>query len=159
MKWFKNFLETVSSIIDSLKVEGGDILISRSGSIGKVTCATKEFAENYVISDDLVRVRVKDKDLRVCLLAYLSSSTAQSLMLIDEYGSVQQHLQPRHIQQMLIPVPNEWKFAKEIIDSGIKLIEAMEKISLSDQSLRKNKFELDYQSDISRPLRKQGGNH
>ena len=46
--------------IDMLKIHEGDILISRSGTIGKVTYATKDLAENYIVSDDLVRIRVKD---------------------------------------------------------------------------------------------------
>ena len=92
----------------------GDILISRSGTIGKVTYATKDLAENYIVSDDLVRVRVKDPNLRAYLVAYFTSATALSLMLLDEYGSVQQHLQPRHIQEMLIPVPSDWSYAKKL---------------------------------------------
>lgn len=66
-----------------LKIHEGDILISRSGTIGKVTYATKDLAENYIVSDDLVRIRVKDANLRAYLLAYFTSSTALALMLLD----------------------------------------------------------------------------
>ena len=52
-----------------LKIQEGDILISRSGTIGKVTYATKDLAKNYIVSDDLVRIRVKDANLRAYLLA------------------------------------------------------------------------------------------
>ena len=98
-----------------LKVKEGDILISRSGTIGKVTYATKRLSEDFLISDDLVRVRVKDVKLRAYLLAYFMSKTALNLMLLDEYGSVQQHLQPRHIQQMIVPVPEDWYLAKDMM--------------------------------------------
>ena len=46
-----------------------------------------------------------------------------------EYGSVQQHLQPRHIQEMIVPVPDNWKSAQGMINAGRKFIAAMEKMS------------------------------
>ena len=115
-----------------LKIEEGDILISRSGTIGKVTDATK---------DDLVRIRVKDHDLRAYLLAYFASKTALSLMLLDEYGSVQQHLQPRHIQEMLIPIPDDWSMAQDMIDAGNSFINAMESMSQADLRIRDYGFD------------------
>lgn len=127
--------------INMLKVQEGDILISRSGTIGKVTYATKDLAENYIVSDDLVRIRVKEFELRAYLLAYFTSHTALSLMLLDEYGSVQQHLQPRHIQEMLIPVPSDWTMANNMIEAGKRLMEAMEAVSKADQFIRTKGFD------------------
>lgn len=127
--------------IERLKVQEGDILISRSGTIGKVTYATKDLAENYIVSDDLVRIRVQDTDLRAYLLAYFTSKTALSLMLLDEYGSVQQHLQPRHIQEMLIPVPDDWKQAAGMIEAGKGFIKAMEAMSVADRIIRDKGFD------------------
>ena len=124
-----------------LKIEEGDILISRSGTIGKVTYATKDLANNYIVSDDLVRIRVKDHDLRAYLLAYFASKTALSLMLLDEYGSVQQHLQPRHIQEMLIPIPDDWSMAQDMIDAGNSFINAMESMSQADLRIRDYGFD------------------
>ena len=129
------------SCINMLKVQEGDILISRSGTIGKVTYATKDLAENYIVSDDLVRIRVKDANLRAYLLAYFTSSTALSLMLLDEYGSVQQHLQPRHIQEMLIPVPDDWSLAENMINSGNMFMKAMEDMSIADKKIRTHGFD------------------
>ena len=57
--------------------------------------------------------------------SYFTSSTALALMLLDEYGSVQQHLQPRHIQEMLIPVPDDWSLAQDMIDAGNMFIKAI----------------------------------
>ena len=127
--------------INMLRVEEGDILITRSGTIGKVTYATKDLAQNYIVSDDLVRIRVKDTKLRAYLLAYFTSNTALSLMLLDEYGSVQQHLQPRHIQEMIIPIPDDWEQAKEMIKAGKKFINAMEQMSKADIAIKKNGFD------------------
>ena len=127
--------------IDMLKIVEGDILISRSGTIGKVTYATHDLANNYIVSDDLVRIRVKNPDLRAYLLAYFASSTALSLMLLDEYGSVQQHLQPRHIQEMLIPIPDDWRMAQNMIDAGNRFMQAMESMSQADLLIRDHGFD------------------
>lgn len=89
----------------------------------------------------MVRIRVKDEKLRAYLLAYFTSSTALSLMLLDEYGSVQQHLQPRHIQEMLIPVPDSWYQAESMIKAGEKLINAMEVLSDADITIRTAGFD------------------
>lgn len=127
--------------MDMLKVEEGDILITRSGTIGKVTYATKDLAENYLVSDDLVRIRVKNDKLRAYLVGYFLSKTALKLMLLDEYGSVQQHLQPRHIQEMLIPIPDDWDLANDIIKAGTQYINAMEAMATADTNIRNNGFD------------------
>lgn len=124
-----------------LKVQEGDILITRSGTIGKVTYATKDLADNYLVSDDLVRIRVQDANLRAYLVSYFCSKTALSLMLLDEYGSVQQHLQPRHIQEMLIPVPDDWSLVSDLIKAGNDFINAMEAMSKADNLIRKQGFD------------------
>ena len=143
MKWIDPSIasDAQKACMDLLKVEEGDILISRSGTIGKVTYATKDLATNYLISDDLVRVRVKDDNLRAYLVAYFCSKTALLLMKLDEYGSVQQHLQPRHIQQMIVPVPNDWELAEDIIAAGCQLMKAMESMSKADKRIREKGFD------------------
>lgn len=143
VKWLDPSKATAQQKIcmEKLKVQEGDILISRSGTIGKVTYATKDLAENYIVSDDLVRVRVQNKDLRAYLLAYFTSKTALSLMLLDEYGSVQQHLQPRHIQEMLIPVPDDWNQVSNMINAGKNFIKAMEAMSVADRIIRDKGFD------------------
>ena len=62
-------------------------------------------------------------------------------MLLDEYGSVQQHLQPRHIQEMIVPVPDDWNLAQDMIDAGNKFIKAMEAMSKADFDVRERGFD------------------
>ena len=135
--------------IEMLKIKEGDILISRSGTIGKVTYATKDLAENYIVSDDLVRIRVRDANLRAYLLAYFTSKTALSLMLLDEYGSVQQHLQPRHIQEMLIPIPEDWECVSDIVKLGMSLIKGLESLSKADRNIREFGFDSVIERDLA----------
>ena len=62
-------------------------------------------------------------------------------MLLDEYGSVQQHLQPRHIQEMIVPVPSDWSQAKEMIEAGNNFINALEAMSIADYQIREKGFD------------------
>lgn len=143
VKWFDLSKASKKQLecIKMLEIQEGDILISRSGTIGKMTYATKDLARNYIVSDDLVRIRVRDEKLRAYLVSYFASTAALSLMLLDEYGSVQQHLQPRHIQEMIVPVPDNWKSAQGMINAGRKFIAAMEKMSEADKILRSEGFD------------------
>ena len=143
IKWIDESRATKAqrAAIDGLKVKEGDILISRSGTIGKVTYATKALSSGYIVSDDLVRVRVKDPSLRAYLLVFFTSKTAQSLMLRDEYGSVQQHLQPRHIQEMIVPVPEDWNIVANLVALGNAFIAALERMSQVDDGLRFHGFD------------------
>ena len=69
------------------------------------------------------------------------SKTALSLMLLDQYGSVQQYLQPRHIQEMLIPIPNDWPQVEDMIKAGKTFMKAMEDMSVADDFMRSNGFD------------------
>lgn len=66
---------------------------------------------------------------------------AAYLMKLDEFGSVQQHLQPRHIWGLPVPVPDSWEQVSPIIGAGKGMISAMEQTSLADESLRTNGFD------------------
>lgn len=143
VKWFdlSRASDHQKACIGMLRVKHGDILISRSGTIGKVTYATRVMAEKYVVSDDLVRVRVPDDDMRAYLIAFLMSSTAMSLMKLDEFGSVQQHLQPRHIWGLPVPVPDSWEQVSAIIEAGKRMMSAMERTARADETLRTEGFD------------------
>ena len=64
-----------------------------------------------------------------------------NLMKLDEFGSVQQHLQPRHIWSLPVPVPDSWEQVSTIIKAGKRMMDAMEQTSLADESLRMNGFD------------------
>lgn len=62
--------------IDAIRVKRGDVVITRSGSIGRVAYITQKF-DNAIVSDDLIRVRIPDKDVRMLVLGFLQSKYAQ----------------------------------------------------------------------------------
>ncbi|MEB0040425.1 N-6 DNA methylase [Pseudomonas sp. MH10] len=102
------------STINAVRVYRGDIVITRSGTIGRVSYITQRL-DGAIVSDDLIRVRIADEDVRFYVYQFLQSTKALNQMLKNEYGAVQQHLEPVHISNMLIPIPDDWQEVSEIV--------------------------------------------
>lgn len=100
--------------IRAIRVKRGDIVVTRSGSIGRVAMVTSRL-DKAIVSDDLIRVRIPEEKLRFYVYAFLQSSAGQDQMLRNEYGSVQQHLEPEHVRDILVPVPEDWEAVKDVI--------------------------------------------
>lgn len=95
-----------SRTIAAIRVYRGDIVITRSGSIGRVNFITAKY-NGAIVSDDLIRVRIPDELLRLYVFGFLQTKFAQDQMLRNEYGAVQQHLEPDHIRDILVPLPDD----------------------------------------------------
>lgn len=91
--------------IDELKMKYGDILLTRSGTVGNLTVVTKTL-ENKVFSDDVIRITLKDKRDVGFLYAYLKSDIGNIILQTNRYGSVVTHLEPEHLQDVIIPNPD-----------------------------------------------------
>jgi type I restriction enzyme M protein len=100
-----------------VRVRKGDLLITRSGSIGRVAYITIRL-DDAIISDDAIRVRIGNEDLRAYVFAYLQSEHAQNQLLPNEYGAVQQHLEPHHVSDLLIPIPADWSRVQGAVDAA-----------------------------------------
>lgn len=99
------------------KVKSGFLLISQSGTIGRVTMATK-YLEKFVISPNLIRV-VAEENLRGYIYAFLSSWFGQALIKSLQYGITVKHILPHHLYN--IPIPRIQDLEKEI---NQKILEA-----------------------------------
>lgn len=84
----------------------GEIVISRSGTIGRVTLVGRSLV-GKVLSDDLIRVWIDDPALRALVFAFLRSPGGQDQLLRNEYGTVQQHLEPPHVADLQLPLPED----------------------------------------------------
>lgn len=113
--------------IDAIRVKKGDILITRSGSIGRVAYITAKY-DNAILSDDMIRVRIDNDDVRYYCYYYLQTKYALDQMLRNEYGAVQQHLEPQHIRNIVIPFPDDIENIRELIDSVKNVINLREKL-------------------------------
>lgn len=116
--------------IKALRVNHGDILVTRSGTIGRVAYVTKKLV-GVIVSDDMIRVRISDEKLRLYVFAYLQSFAGYDQMIRNEYGSVQQHLEAKHISSILIPIPSNWKSVENIISAARDMVKAKEDIESS----------------------------
>lgn len=119
VKWFDltKANSTQLRTIKILRLKANEILISRSGSIGRVIYVTKRF-EGVIGSDDLIRVQIPDEKLRYYVYQYLRSKAGQDQMKKNEYGSIQQHLEAPHIRRILIPIPDNFEKIDEIIQKS-----------------------------------------
>src|ERR1019366_2873945 len=91
---------------DKVRVQYGDLLVTRSGSIGRVAHIGTRLA-GAIVSDDAIRVRIADERVRAYVYAFLKSRVAVDQMMLNEYGSVQQHLEPEHLADLAVPVPDD----------------------------------------------------
>ncbi len=84
-----------------LHVRRGDILISRSGTIGNLTYVGKTLSK-LLVSEHAIRMECRDYPGYV--YAFLKSKTGQSLIRSNVYGAVIQEIEPEHLAT--IPIPN-----------------------------------------------------
>ncbi|WP_282009487.1 N-6 DNA methylase [Brevundimonas aveniformis] len=124
-----------AAVIKAIRVKRGDIVITRSGSIGRIAYVTARF-DGAIVSDDLIRVRTDDLDLQHYLFAYLQSQSAQDQMLRNEYGAIQQHLEPIHVRNLLVPWPEDRSEVADMIEAGRRLVEAREAMDARNTEAR-----------------------
>lgn len=80
----------------------GTILITRSGTIGFCALVTTDLSE-FAISEDAIRIEPYDSRIIGYIYAYLTSNIGQILITRDTYGSVVDHIEPFHLDQLEIP--------------------------------------------------------
>ena len=113
--------------LDKLRIFKGYLLVSDSGTLGRVTYALKQH-DGHIATNNLIRVVIEDKALRGYVYQFLISEIGQSLMLKNAYGTNQEHLEPDVISEILIPVP---KSKSMITKVGMKVIDSMESLESS----------------------------
>lgn len=87
-------------------VEDGTILVTRSGSVGRPTLAHAPH-RGVVISDDLLRVSVKDTRDYAWLYAYLRAPQVHAMMTGVRYGHIIKHLETPHLEALPIPTVDD----------------------------------------------------
>lgn len=86
-----------------LFVVNGQILVTRSGSVGRATLAHAPH-KNIIISDDLLRVEPQHEKLWGWLYAYLRAPQTRAMMSAVQYGHVIKHLEVSHLNALPMPV-------------------------------------------------------
>lgn len=115
----------VKSHLKKLTIYKGYILVSDSGTLGRVTYALDQH-DGHVATNNLIRIVIDDLALRGYVYQFLKSEIGQSLMLKSAYGTNQEHLEPDVIGEIPIPVPKSKKLTTKIGMQVIKSIEELE---------------------------------
>ncbi|MEY8391952.1 restriction endonuclease subunit S [Lachnospiraceae bacterium 45-W7] len=102
--------------IEELRVKKGQILMTCSGTIGKVSYVSETLA-NKVFSHDLLRITCKETIDQGYLYTYLKSRIGNKILLANRYGAVITHIEPHHLAE--VPVPNAPLHIKKKIHNRI----------------------------------------
>jgi len=106
-------------------VKKGEILLTCSGTVGKVTLVTRTL-EGTCVSQNLIRITAHGHDIGF-LYAFLRTQTGQALLTGNNYGAVIQHIDPGHLTG--IPIPNPPDVLKKKINDLV-----MRSFDLRDES-------------------------
>jgi type I restriction enzyme S subunit len=139
--------------LKELELKKDWILITRSGTLGKVVY-TSEDNENSIGTDDLVRIKPKNKEIKSgYLYAFLTSKFGYGLLTQSGYGGVVKHIEPHHVENILIPVFPESKQQKinDLIINSVKLrTDAISKLNAAikyfESKIGVSNVNLDYQT-------------
>ena len=125
----------VKKQLDILTIYKGFILVSDSGTLGRVTYALEQH-DGHVATNNLIRIVVDDLPMRGYLYQFLQSDLGQSLMLKNSYGTNQEHLEPDIIADIPIPVPCDRSKVEKIGNAVINSIDELERSIASVNNAR-----------------------
>lgn len=109
--------------MSKLLIREGCTLISCSGTIGRTVYVRAEM-DGFAASHDVIRCVPQRAEVAPgYLFAFLSSSQAQAMIRQKTYGNVIQHIEPEHIADMPVPIP-DGAFQQRIHDLVTRAAEA-----------------------------------
>lgn len=88
--------------LDGVEIVKNNLLMSRSGTIGKCTISSKTNI-GKLYSDDIIRVSFKNEYDLGYTYAFLQTSDGQLILQTNNYGAVIKHIEPEHLQNIIIP--------------------------------------------------------
>lgn len=108
------------------------ILITRSGTIGKVSLVPKHW-ENWAANEHIIRVFPKNKDIAGYLFCWLNSDYGHELIKKHTYGAVVDEIDTNHVGDIPLPILKNEKKQKEINDLVLQANELRYKAHLKEQ--------------------------
>ncbi|MGO3181271.1 MAG: methylation-associated defense system restriction endonuclease subunit S MAD5 [Aequorivita sp.] len=124
--------------VANLMVEENWILTTRSGTLGNTVYTNKGF-KNFLVTDDLIRIIPKNNKVKGGFMyAYLTSKYGNGLLTQSSYGGVVKHIEPHHIESLLIPifpVDKQKVINQLVVDSSKLRLKAADLLQRSHLSL------------------------
>ncbi len=88
--------------ISALRVKKGQVLMTCSGTIGKVAYVSRTM-DNMIFSHDLLRIDCNNAEYAGYLYTYFKSHIGNKILLTNSYGAVITHIEPEHLATVPIP--------------------------------------------------------
>lgn len=121
-------------MLEKLYMRHGMILITDSGTVGRVVYATNQH-DGTIGTNNLIRVIVEDEALRGYIYQFLLSPMGQNQLKANIYGAIVDHIEPDDVKKVLVPIPEDRELLERI---GLRVIKAIE--------LQEAASDLDFQS-------------
>ncbi len=126
------FISTASDLdFDAFLIQAGWLLVTRSGTLGRVFYVTDRF-DGWFASDDLIRVIPNSPKTAGYLYAWLSNPLAQKQILRESYGGQIDHIDDTHLRTILVPCLSDDAIRR--IDA--RITQGMERRDAAIQSIR-----------------------
>lgn len=106
-------------ILKKLEVYENTILLTRSGTIGKVALVPKHW-EHYIPSDHIIRIVPTSDDMAGYLYIFLASDYAQPLIRRFTYGSVVDEIDDHHVRRIAVPLLKDHATQRKINDLALE---------------------------------------
>ena len=104
--------------IEALRVSKGQILMTCSGTIGKIAYVS-DTLDSLIFSHDLLRINCCNSEDSGYIYAFLKSKIGNKILLTNSYGAVITHIEPEHLAS--VPIPNPpWEIKIRIHDLIIR---------------------------------------
>ena len=135
--------DKTSTDLDALRVKKGQILMTCSGTVGKVTLVSNTM-DNYIFSHDLLRINVKNERDIGYLYTYFLTELGRLIVSANNYGAVIKHIEPSHL--LSVPVPNAplliRKLCNEKIEESFRLRDLSNNLLEKANKILKEKLSL-----------------
>lgn len=131
-------------LIPDLEIHENTVLITRSGTIGKVAIAPRHW-EKWVPSDHIIRVFPANDDIAGYLYVYLLSDYGHELITRYTYGSVVDEIDDNHVSRIAFPILKNQDVQNEINSLALEANEKRyQAYKLEQEALKKMDEEVIY---------------
>ncbi len=94
--------------MEKLLICKNDVLVSCSGTIGNVGLAGRRL-DGFALSQHSIRIRMQEPEVAGYLAAFLRSRYGRLQLRSSVYGSVVDHIEPSHLQNVYVPRLGKYK--------------------------------------------------
>ena len=138
-------------MIEKLYMRRGMILITDSGTVGRVVYATSHH-DGAIGTNNLIRVVIEDEALRGYVYQFLLSPMGQNQLKANIYGAIVDHLEPDDVKQVMVPLPEDREVIEEVGLGVIESVRLQEAASdLDGESRRRLSNVLESEEELRHP--------